>query len=301
MNTPPESDKANLMTRNSSDTRMKALEARGMPGRMSPDKPIYARIDGRNFSRFTHGMQRPLDTRMSRAMIDTARWLLEETSASTAYVQSDEISLLWGPGGECTQPFFGGRVIKTASILSGMATARFITALINDTEGLAEWVALLPHFDARVCQMPTPEDAADMIVWRGKDAERNAIQMVARTWLPKKSLHGVNRRGQIDRLREAGILMTDYPDFFRNGTLLSRVRVQRPLDDTERTRIPPAHRPAAGEIVERTTIHERADRPPHRMANLVERLFISDVTGAPIASPGPRTEKTGRPDVAGKF
>ncbi|MBO0766333.1 MAG: hypothetical protein J2P50_17325, partial [Hyphomicrobiaceae bacterium] len=57
--------------------------------------PIYARIDGRAFSRFTRGMQRPFDRNLSTAMIATAAGLIERTQARIGYTQSDEISLVF--------------------------------------------------------------------------------------------------------------------------------------------------------------------------------------------------------------
>ena len=40
-------------------------------------------------------MERPFDARMTRAMTDTAEDLARETNAAAAFVQSDEIYLLW--------------------------------------------------------------------------------------------------------------------------------------------------------------------------------------------------------------
>lgn len=265
--------------------RMKQLEAAAVPARLTARQSIYARIDGRGFSRFTRGMQRPFDPRMSRAMIATAKWLLVETCAIAAYVQSDEISLLWAPGGETSEAFFGGRVVKMASVLAGMATARFTQAVLADTEGLDKWAGRLPHFDARVCQMPRREDAAAMFAWRGMDAERNAVQVAAQSHFSHKSLQGVNVRDQVARLAGAGIRMEDYPEFFRNGTLLSRVREERLLTPGELERIPQNIRPDPDQVVVRTGVSTWTRTPPHRMTNLTDRLFREDAAGKTVASP----------------
>ena len=73
---------------------MKEFERAAAPAALDFARPVYARVDGRGFSRFTRDMARPFDLRMTRAMQQTAEHLLEATGARAAYVQSDEISLI---------------------------------------------------------------------------------------------------------------------------------------------------------------------------------------------------------------
>jgi hypothetical protein len=68
--------------------RMKAYEAQECSRRFLPMLPVYARIDGRNFSGFTKGMDRHYDTRMSAAMVETVKGLVEKTHAKMGYTQS---------------------------------------------------------------------------------------------------------------------------------------------------------------------------------------------------------------------
>src|ERR1700761_6891397 len=76
--------------------RMKQVyEAPETERRFLPMLPIYARLDGRSFSRLTKDMARPYDVRMSDAMVDTTKYLVGETHALIGYTQSDEISLVW--------------------------------------------------------------------------------------------------------------------------------------------------------------------------------------------------------------
>jgi len=70
------------MTQDSLGDRMKVYEYQETNRRFLPNLPIYARIDGHGFSRFTRGMQRPYDERMSRAMVATAGALVEKTHAT---------------------------------------------------------------------------------------------------------------------------------------------------------------------------------------------------------------------------
>lgn len=62
--------------------RMKEYESYETNRKFMPGLPIYARIDGRGFSRFTRGMERPYDIRMSNAMIETTKVLVEHTHAT---------------------------------------------------------------------------------------------------------------------------------------------------------------------------------------------------------------------------
>ena len=170
--------------------RMKAYEAVETARTLDPRLPIHARIDGRSFSRLTHGMQRPFDPRMTAAMVGTAMHLVEATHARIGYTQSDEISLVWLWEGE-SEPLFGAKVHKLTSVLASSAAAAFQQELHRhfgaDAIALAE---RCPHFDARVFQLPSKVEAANAILWRTLDARKNAVSMAARAAFSAKALHG---------------------------------------------------------------------------------------------------------------
>src|SRR3569832_1982692 len=92
--------------------RMKAYEAVETARKLDPLLPIYARIDGRAFSTFTRGMERPFDLRMTGAMVETTKHLVHATHARIGYVQSDEISLVWLAEGPNSDTLFSGKVQK---------------------------------------------------------------------------------------------------------------------------------------------------------------------------------------------
>lgn len=106
--------------------RMKEFEAVETSRRFDVSLPIYARIDGRSFSRFTRGMDRPFDRRMSDAMVQTTSYLVDQTHARLGYTQSDEISLVWQAEADNADIFFSGKVLKMASVLASMAAAKTI-------------------------------------------------------------------------------------------------------------------------------------------------------------------------------
>jgi tRNA(His) guanylyltransferase len=83
------------MTTDDLGDRMKDYEMAEAGRRCMPRLPILARIDGRGFSKFTGGLERPYDRRLSDLMVDTVKFLVRETNAVCGYTQSDEISLAW--------------------------------------------------------------------------------------------------------------------------------------------------------------------------------------------------------------
>ena len=217
--------------------RMKAYEAIETARKLDPLLPVYARIDGRAFSTFTRGMEQPFDRRLTTAMVETTKHLVHETHARIGYTQSDEINLVWFAEDEKSDIFFSGKVQKMVSVLASMAAAKFATAIS------LTWQERLPHFDARVFQLPNKIEAANIFLWRAMDARKNAISMSAQAAFSHKQLHGKHGGEMLIMLRERGIEFDDYPEFFKNGTFVRRRTVMRDLTVEEMARIPEQHRP----------------------------------------------------------
>jgi tRNA(His) 5'-end guanylyltransferase len=216
--------------------RMKAYEAVETARELDPHLPIYARIDGRAFSTFTRGMEKPFDVRITSAMIETAKYLLEMTHARIGYTQSDEISLVWLADSPEGDVFFSGKIQKMCSVLASAAAAKFATVIPP------EFLSRLPHFDARVFQLPTKEEAANTFLWRAMDARKNAISMVAQSQFSAKQLHGKDQAAVLAMLADAGVHFESYSVCFRLGTFVRRKLVQRVLTNEELARTPDAHR-----------------------------------------------------------
>ena len=236
--------------------RMKAYEA-AWEARLDASLPIYARIDGRSFSRFTAGMRRPFDPAMSATMIATAGGLVERTHARIAYTQSDEVGLLFVPERPDSDILFGGRLQKLASILASLTTALFTARLMSECE-LAPYRNRLPHFDCRVCQLPSQTEAANMLVWRYKDARKNAIAMAAQSLFSAKALFGRDGGAMLAMLGGRGVDFDAYPDCFRHGTFVRRRTVARELSAAELARIPEKYRPS-GAVVRSETVAVACD------------------------------------------
>lgn len=245
--------------------RMKAYERVQTDRKLSAHgTPVYARIDGRGFSKFTKGLRRPYDERLSSAMIATTEHLVAQTHARIGYTQSDEISLVFlldGPN-PSEELLFGGKVQKLASILASLATAAFTRQVLTcgDPE-FAAYAEKLPHFDARVFELPTPEEGANALLWRELDAQRNAVSMTAHHLFSHKALQGVTREAMLRMIENAEVDYEAYPAFFRRGTFVRRVTEERALTENEIAAIPEAHRPAPGQTFLRSSV-KRLDLPP---------------------------------------
>src|SRR5581483_3371034 len=225
---------------------------------------ICARLDGKGFSKFTKGLKRPFDVGMVRAMVLTTMYLVEETNARVGYTQSDEISLVFYSDVYDSQVFFNGKIQKMTSVLASMATAKFNSLL---EAHLPSKVGLLPVFDCRVWNVPNEVEAANTILWREKDATKNSISMAAQALYSHKELDGKSSSEKQEMLHQKGINWNDYPDYFKRGTFIQRRRYMVALTEEERLRIPEAHRPAAGEKVERSRVIEVSMPPFSRVIN----------------------------------
>lgn len=266
--------------------RMKGYEAVETRRFLDPSLPIYARIDGRSFSSFTRGMDRPFDAAMTEAMIQTTKHLCHESHALIGYTQSDEISLIWLAERETSQAFFGGKVQKTASVLASMAAAKFARVCPAGYEDR------LPHFDCRVFQLPSKDEAANTLLWRAMDARKNAISMVAQSMFSHRQLHKVGQAGMLEMIAAEGGDFDALPERYQRGTFVRRVNVTRALTDDELARIPEAHRPTGP--VARSEMQTIAMPPFNTVANRVSVIFDA---AEPVAGSGGNSRMRTQKDI----
>lgn len=237
--------------------RMKEYELAETGRRLDKTLPVYARIDGRGFSKFTKGMNRPYDARMSNAMIDTTKELVKQTNAAVGYVQSDEISLVWIPTND-NLGWFDGKVMKTTSVLSGLATSAFINGLLKwfGVDLGLKLIEKFPHFDARLINVPDEPEAANMLLWRYIDAKKNAISMAAHSQFSHKLLQNKSSKDKVELLESAGIKFDDYPYFFKRGTWIKKRVVEKELPIEILEKIPVKNRENVPSVVKRTEVYE---------------------------------------------
>lgn len=213
--------------------RMKGYEA-ATDVRLDTSLPICARIDGRSFSRFTRGCEKPFDSRVSGAMRAAAAYLVDHTHAKIGYVQSDEITLIW-QAADTGSIIFDGRVLKLASVCASMAAVKFYCAFGGDR---------LPAFDCRVWSVPSQTEAANVLVWRALDARKNAVSSACRAHFSAKTMHRKDQAEMREMLTTAGIdFDTHYHADDRYGVFYRRVSGEREIDDETWARIPEKNRP----------------------------------------------------------
>ena len=273
------------MTSPTFSERMKGYETRFTP-RLMPLLPTLARLDGRNFHKFTKALRRPYDARLAEMMIDLTSFLVKETGAILGYTQSDEISLVWYADNTRTETCFGGKVAKMTSVMASMATAHFNEALptqIPEKRGNKP----LPVFDNRVWQVPTLAEAAHYFRWRQQDAIRNSVQMAARSVYSHSNCKGKKTLELKAMLLKQGINWENYFPHFRHGSFLRRERCLRTFTPEEIEKLPRQHdaRTNPNLQVLRTEIKPAALPPLAEISNLSQCLFARepfDVFGKPV-------------------
>ena len=259
--------------------RMKEYESQETERKFMLGLPVYARIDGRGFSKFTRGMTRPFDAAMSKSMVDATKTLVEKTQATLGYVQSDEISLAWLPtttGGY----WFDRKITKMTSVIAGLATISFVQAIMKNFENYDDLLARSPHFDARVISMPNLSEMANMFLWRNQDASKNSLSMAASHYYSHKELHGKSGPEKHEMLFAKGVNWDSYPYFFKRGTFVRRKVISKTLTVAELEKIPAKHRPDLDTIVTRTVVSEFDLPPLNKVSNRVDMLFYE---AGPIA------------------
>lgn len=254
--------------------RMKGYESVETDRAFDPSLPLIARLDGRAFHTFTRGMQKPFDHDLSNIMREVTAHLIEKTHARIGYTQSDEITLIFHRESEESQPLFGGRCFKIASVLAGMASAKF--ALLAHRVWPDRVEANPPQFDCRAFNVPSVVEAVNHLVWRENDASRNAVQMVAQAHFSAKKLHGKSCDELEDMLEAIDVRMDDFAPHLRHGRYLARETVLVTLDEAALARIPEKHRPTGP--VMRSRILDRDIGPLRAKLDRVALVFGSSTT-----------------------
>lgn len=252
--------------------RMKGYERHYAGGACLPMVPMLCRIDGKAFHTFTRGLNRPYDERLSRLMVATTKFLVEETHAKCGYTQSDEISLVWMQDDAKSEMFMGGRVSKVVSITASMATWFFNRLL---PERIFEKSESMAFFDSRVWSVPSPDEAANYFIWREQDATRNSILMAADSYYSPREMYKKNTSELQEMLFRKGVNWNDYPRFFKRGTYVRRRTVERPFTAEELEALPPKHeyRTKPDLIVKRSVVMEEDFPVFTRIANRAEVIL----------------------------
>lgn len=185
------------------------------------------RVDGRAFHTLTRKakFEKPFSRSFMDVMDRTALALVKEIQgARFAYVQSDEISILATDFSSTKSgAWFDGNVQKIVSIAASVATAEFNVQMA--TRGRFP----VGHFDARVFTIPDPIEVNNYFIWRQQDAERNSVQMLARSLYSHKELLGKNN----SQLKELCHLKDKRWEDLTDGEKRGRVVVKSRLIENE--------------------------------------------------------------------
>lgn len=212
--------------------RIKMYEKAETTQRFMPMLPIYARLDGRSFSKFTKNLDKPYDARFSKIMQEVAKYMVEQTGARIAYTQSDEISLVWLQKSVESDVFFSAKKQKMVSMLASLASTKFLSLALDVFP--EECKHNIPTFDCRVFQVPSLVEAVNCIQWRVQDAVRNSIQMAGHSQFSHSQLHKKSTKNILDMLISIkGINWNNFPKFFKEGSFFQRCTYKKEVDNDE--------------------------------------------------------------------
>ncbi len=219
-----------------------------------PYQSFIVRLDGKNFKAVTKNLQKPFDDVFIEAMVKTAKNLIEEYHASTVYVQSDEISIVFKA--VCTKDeyeedskkyshLFGGRTTKLLSILAGYTSTKFTVNFYNGllqssntNEAHKLYLKKLSGddvignqlqacnfcFDARITLIPLNKsyEVVNNLLWRSvHDSYRNFVSGVCYEYFSKSSLNRLKTNERKELLKkEHGIDLDNYASHYKYGWLL---------------------------------------------------------------------------------
>jgi tRNA(His) guanylyltransferase len=234
--------------------------------------PALCRIDGKAFHTFCKGLLRPFDENLSQLMIETNKFLVDQTNAVWGYTQSDEISLCWYTDKEESQMYFDGRRQKIESITAALASVYFNKSL---EKYIPEKSYLMPVFDSRAWSVSNKIEASKYFLWRQLDASKNSVSMASQSVYSHTELHGKNTNDKHELLYRKGINWNDYPNFFKRGTFIRRVKKLIPFSEEEIDNLPAQHLARQNrDLTIEINVLELVDMPPFtKVTNKVGVLF----------------------------
>ena len=164
------------------------------------------------------------------------------------------------------------RIQKVVSSLAAYATLKFNKRLPTAIPERAGRDAL---FDARVWNVPSEEEAANVFLWRELDASKNSISMLGQAHFSHKALHGKHGGEVRDMLHAIGVNWNDCATWQKRGTWVRRTKVATPFEPEEIEALPPKHaaRTNPNLIVERSRILRLEMAPFGQVKNRTDVLF----------------------------
>lgn len=239
--------------------RMKEYEAEWNSVHLDLSKPIYARIDGRHFSKLTKHFGYPYSDIVNYPNIQNGKYyntffvdlmkkvavsLLKEFSADIVETHSDEISLGWKDGVRIP---FNGEYFKLVSNMASYASSVFMRLVWEDDHycgpnGFGESPETdiifdhkhIPSFDCRILNVPDLMELVNCFVWRQNDCIRGTINQFSQIWFSHKQLHGKTIEDRLKMLEDSGhgkYLKSEEFENLKYGSFFKTKSVILPIDE----------------------------------------------------------------------
>lgn len=254
--------------------RIKFFESSTTQTRLLHTIPIICRLDGCSFHTFTKGLKRPYDERLSKCMIETTKYLCKLTNAKIGYTQSDEITLVLNSDKFESKVYFDSKLFKISSVLASKCSVYFNQMIQQE---IPEKARLLPVFDCRVFNVPSKEEAVNVLVWREQDATRNSISMAAQSLYSHRELQKKSSNEMQELIFQKGINWNDYPSFFKRGTYIQKKCTESNLA-SDLIGLPEKHNARLNpDLSIKRTSYEEVDMPPIlKIVNRVNFVFNNE-------------------------
>ena len=159
------------------------------PPSLHGDKWVTIRLDGCMFGTLTKRMREAgligpgYSDEIGEAMQLCCRAMMDEFKGNLAYTHSDEMTVLLTPRlttktGLARDWIHGGRVQKWLSIGASVVTALFNRRLAQmaEEQGMELPDNVIAHFDCRVGEFNSAEEALALVLWRAFDCSVNCVQ-----------------------------------------------------------------------------------------------------------------------------
>lgn len=250
----------------------KWLEVNFSPNIMIPTLPVIIRLDGNNFHNWTKGLKRPFDENLTSLMVETTKFLVQETNAVIGYTQSDEITLILYSSDRKSSLYNDGKKQKIVSKL----TSKCVNFFNKKRQDYLPNHNKLADFDCRIYQTPTLHDACVQLLWRENDATKNSISMLAQSLFSHGSLQKLDGNQMQDKMMlEKGVNWNDLEIRYKRGTYVKRFVVSKPFSIEELASLPPKHQAHSNPdlVIERSVIKEVEYPIFSKISNKVDVVF----------------------------
>lgn len=186
--------------------------------------PIIIRLDGKSFSSYTKGFEKPYDIKIRDAFIFATKALFEEVQGlKISYQQSDELTLLITDYDTLnTQGWFNGNLQKIVSVSSSILTANFNEYMFQN-----KFSNKLAYFDSRAFLLPK-EEVCNAFLFRQNDSTRNSISCLGQKHFSHKQLNKKNTSEVQEMLfQEKGINWNNEPTWAKRGYCLYKKTIEK--------------------------------------------------------------------------